>query len=67
MSESQTRKLMLLDACVLIDYWKAERSVLESFSTHLGVLHVASPVLDEVDNISDPDEIVNLGVGSDTH
>lgn len=46
MTESSTRKLMLLDACVLIDYWKAEKSILQSFSTHLGGLHVASPVLD---------------------
>jgi len=62
MTESSTRTLMLLDACVLIDYWKAEKSILQSFSTHLGGLHVASPVLDEVDDINDPVELTNLGV-----
>ncbi len=62
MTESQTRKLMLLDACVLIDYWKARKSILESFSAHLDKLHIASPVLEEVEDINDPVELTNLGV-----
>jgi len=62
MTEPQLRKLMLLDACVLIDYWKTKKSVLELFSIHLGTLHVASPVLDEVDDINDSGELTDLGV-----
>jgi predicted nucleic acid-binding protein len=62
MIESQTRKFMLLDACVLIDYWKSEKSILKSFSTHLGELHVVTAVLDEVDDIHDSGDLTDMGV-----
>jgi hypothetical protein len=48
---------MLLDASVLIDYWKAEKDVLRLFRKYLGELNVISPVLDEVDDIGDTDEL----------
>lgn len=62
MTKPQTRKRMLLDACVLIDYWKAEKDVLRLFRKHLGELNVVSPVLNEVDDIGDADELTGLGV-----
>jgi hypothetical protein len=45
------RKLMIMDACVLIDFIKAERAVLELVVKHVGPLHVTSPVIDEVNEI----------------
>lgn len=62
MTEFPTRKLMLLDASVLIDYWKAEKDVLRLFRKHLGELKVVSPVLAEVDDIDDSEELTGLGV-----
>jgi len=56
------RKLMIMDACVLIDYIKADRSVLELVVKHVGPLHVASPVVDEVNEIEDENELLELGL-----
>jgi len=57
-----SRKLMIMDACVLIDFIKVERSVLELVVKHVGPLHVASPVVDEVKEIDDENELVALGL-----
>lgn len=56
------RKLMIMDACVLIDFIKAERTVLELVVKHVGPLHVTSPVVDEVNEIDDENELVELGL-----
>lgn len=56
------RKLMIMDACVLIDFIKAERAVLELVVKHIGPLHVTSPVVDEVNEIDDENELVALGL-----
>jgi rRNA-processing protein FCF1 len=53
---------MIMDACVLIDFIKAERSVLELVVKHVGPLHVTSPVVDEVNEIKDENELVELGL-----
>lgn len=37
---SVSRKLMIMDACVLIDFIKTERTVLELVSKHIGPLYV---------------------------
>lgn len=55
-------KLMIMDACVLIDFIKAERAVLELLAKHVGPLHVISPVVDEVKEIGDENEWVELGL-----
>ena len=44
----RARKQMIMDACVLIDFIKADRVVLELVVKHVGSLHVVSPVVDEV-------------------
>ncbi len=44
-------RLLLLDACVLIDYCKAERSILKLAAHHVGRLHVATPVFEEVEQL----------------
>ncbi len=59
---SAVRRLMIMDACVLIDFIKADRSILELVVKHVGPLHVASPVVDEVNEIEDENELVELGL-----
>ncbi|MBF0475127.1 MAG: hypothetical protein HQK59_04705 [Deltaproteobacteria bacterium] len=51
-----------MDACVLIDFIKADRTVLELVAKHVGPLHVVSPVVDEVNEIDDENELVELGL-----
>jgi len=53
---------MIMDACVLIDFIKADRVVLELVVKHVGSLHVVSPVVDEVHEIEDENELVELGL-----
>jgi hypothetical protein len=48
---------MLMDACVLIEFVKTDRAVLELVVSHVGPLHVISPVLDEVHDIQNEDEL----------
>lgn len=55
-------KLMIMDACVLIDFIKTERTVLELVVKHIGPLYVTSPVVDEVNEIDDENELVALGL-----
>jgi predicted nucleic acid-binding protein len=53
---------MIMDACVLIDFIKADRSVLELVVKYVGPLHVASHVIAEVNEIEDENELVDLGL-----
>lgn len=55
-------KLMIMDACVLIDFIKTGRAVLELVVNHVGPLYVTSPVVDEVNEIDDESELVSLGL-----
>jgi len=59
---SHPSKLLLMDACVLIDYLKTERSVLELFAKHIGPLHVVSSVAEEVREIERLDELTEIGL-----
>jgi hypothetical protein len=43
-----TRALLILDACVLIDFWDADPSALRLVVRHVGEVHVAENVLAEV-------------------
>jgi hypothetical protein len=55
-------KLMIMDACVLIDFIKADRAVLELVVKYVGPLHVISPVVDEVNEIDNENELLALGL-----
>ena len=57
-----TLKLMIMDACVLIDFIKADRSVLELIVKHIGPVHMISPVIDEINEIDNEEELVDLGL-----
>lgn len=43
--------LLLVDACVLIDYVNTSRDVLEKVSKHAGQVHVVSTIFREVTQI----------------
>jgi hypothetical protein len=53
---------MILDACALIDFIKVDRAILELVVKYVGALHVVSPVVDEINEIKDENELVELGV-----
>ncbi|MFH7321414.1 hypothetical protein ACHHRT_12510 [Desulfurivibrio sp. D14AmB] len=53
---------MIMDACVLIDFIKTERAVLELVVKHVGHLHVTSPIVDEINEIDNENELVELGL-----
>lgn len=45
------KALLIVDACVLIDFWQTDPSVVTLLARHVGELHVAASVLDEVDDL----------------
>jgi len=51
-----------MDACVLIDYIKADRYVLELIVKHIGPVHVVSPVVEEVNEVENEEELAELGL-----
>jgi rRNA-processing protein FCF1 len=53
---------MIMDACVLIDFIKTDRSVLELIVKHVGPVHVISPIVEEVGEIDDESELLELGL-----
>jgi len=56
------RKLLLLDACVLIDFIKADPSVLTMIVENLGQVYVASPIVSEVHDVEGEAGLVALGL-----
>lgn len=56
------KRLMIMDACSLIDFIKADRSLLPLISNMVGSLYVASPVIEEVHAIENEGELVSLGI-----
>ncbi len=53
---------MIMDACVLIDYLKTDKSVLRLFVEFIGPVHVVSPIVAEVKDIENEDELMELGL-----
>lgn len=51
----RTRSGLLLDASVLIDYAKADVSILELVARHVAPVRIALPLLDEVDQFTRSD------------
>lgn len=46
-------RLLLLDACVLIDFATSDLSMLALVSAHVGQVHVPRPVFDEVEQVDE--------------
>lgn len=61
MAEPATPKLLVLDACVLIDYAQADASVLGSVIEHVAPMAVVRPVFDEVEDLTEA-EATELGL-----
>lgn len=55
-------RILLMDACVLIDFCKAERSVLRKCVLDVGEIHVITPVLQEVKEFQSEQELLDLGL-----
>jgi hypothetical protein len=53
-------RVLIVDACVLIDFAKADLAILTLVSRHVGDVHVPSPVFQEVKDL-DPTMAASLG------
>jgi len=59
---SASKRSLLLDACVLIDFLHADRRVLNRIKQHVGQISVTTNVLEEVCEIEGEEELATLGV-----
>lgn len=60
-SDDGPTPVLLMDACVLIDFIKADVAVLQLIANHVGPVHVISSVIDEVKDLGG-EALVELGV-----
>jgi len=51
-----------MDASVLIDYIKAERSILKLIKKHIGPIYAVTPAAEEVKDVKNISELTRLGV-----
>ncbi|MBI2392844.1 MAG: hypothetical protein HYV09_24880 [Deltaproteobacteria bacterium] len=54
-------RILVVDACVLIDFAKADAAIIPLVSRHVGEVHVATPVCEEVKDL-DPAMAASLGI-----
>lgn len=54
-------RFLIVDACVLIDFAKADSAILTLVARHVGEVHVATPVFEEVKDI-DATMATSLGI-----
>lgn len=54
---ARASSLIVLDACVLVDFCKTDLSLLRLFSHHVGQIHIASPVFAEVEQLDEAQAI----------
>lgn len=63
MSQKPTpKRSLIMDACVLIDFLKTDRYVIELVSKYIGPVHVIRPVIDEIGEIESEEELTELGM-----
>jgi hypothetical protein len=55
-------QLMIMDACVLIDFIHGDPKLFKLISSHIGPIFVATPVVEEVDSIHSIEELESLGL-----
>ena len=56
------QRIMIIDACVLIDFIRTDKSVLTLVANTIGRIHVPSPIVDEVMDLESEDELLELGL-----
>jgi len=61
-ASAQEIRLMIMDACVLIDFLHADRTVLQLVARYVGPVYVVSPVVEEVRDIDGQEELIELGI-----
>jgi hypothetical protein len=57
-------RLLIRDACVLIDFYEADPALFSLVAKHVGEVHVALPVLEEVEQL-DESAATSLGITVD--
>lgn len=60
MSNGKPTRLMIMDACVLIDYMNGEPDLFRLIHSYIGQIFVATPIIEEVDSINSIDELRDL-------
>lgn len=56
------QRLMVMDACVLIDFLNTDPSVLRLVKEYVGPVHVVSAVIEEVDQIRNEEDLIEIGL-----
>jgi len=62
LSRTEPERLLIMDACVLIDYMNGEPELFKLISSHIGIVFVATPIIEEVDSINSLEELEELGL-----
>ena len=58
---TKKKHLLILDANILIDFYKCDRSIVKLICTYVGQIYIATPVLSEINDIDEGD-CFELGV-----
>ena len=58
---TKTQPFLIVDANILIDYFTCDRTIIKLICTYVGQIHLATPVLSEVKEISEND-CLELGI-----
>ena len=61
-TRSATLRLMIMDACVLIDCIKTDPSVLRLIAEYVGPIHVVSAVVEEVNQVEKEEDLIEFGL-----
>ncbi|MDO9509632.1 MAG: hypothetical protein Q7I97_09915 [Thermovirgaceae bacterium] len=56
------QKILIMDACVLIDFLNSDRKIFKLISEYVGTLYVASPVVDEINGIESEEDLIKMGL-----
>lgn len=59
--EKKTHHFLILDANILIDFFKCDRTIIKLICSYVGQIYIATPVLNEVTEISESD-CIELGI-----
>ena len=58
---TKTKPFLIVDANILIDYFKCDKTIIKLLCAYVGPIHLATPVLREVNEISEND-CLELGI-----
>ncbi len=59
--ENKIRHFLILDANILIDFFKCDRTIIRLICRYVGQIYLATPVFNEVTEISEND-CIELGI-----